>query len=60
MKVLIQIKEGLHMKKKISPVFLIAVCAVLVIVFTFLFLFVRKYTPSKEHEDLKTYSDLTD
>ena len=60
MKVLIQIKEGLHMKKKISPVFLIAVCAVLVIVFTFLFLFVRKYTPSKEHEDLKTYYDLKD
>ena len=46
------------MKRKVSSVFTIAFCIMIVIVCALLFLFVRKYTPSKEHEDLKTYYDL--
>jgi spore germination protein YaaH len=48
------------MKKKVMPILVVCALIVLVVAIAGATTLIRKYTPSKEHEDLTTYYDLSD
>jgi len=54
------IKKGLHMKKKALPILVVCALIVLVVAIMGVSALIRKYTPSKERQDLSTYYDLSE